>query len=139
LTSGLFTKNSNWQAKQSIPHITVTFYGDCVKTCEHFAPNFGYKRTGCCITTTHRLALPFSPGNVFPHPTWLSPPPPTFLFPRLKTKLKGHHFDTIGVIEAESRVVLNTFKDGHVEPRVINLGTRKKCQQIRRPGFDSRH
>jgi hypothetical protein len=26
-------KNSSWQAKQSIPHTTVTFYGDCVKMC----------------------------------------------------------------------------------------------------------
>jgi hypothetical protein len=25
---------------------------------------WGQKGTGCCITTTHRLTLPFSPGNV---------------------------------------------------------------------------
>jgi hypothetical protein len=30
---------------------------------EDFAPNFGDKRTGCCITTMHQLTLPFSPGN----------------------------------------------------------------------------
>jgi hypothetical protein len=29
----LFTKNSSWQAKQSIPHTTVTFSGDCAKLC----------------------------------------------------------------------------------------------------------
>jgi hypothetical protein len=34
-----------------------------LKMCEDFAPNFGDKRTGCCITT-HDLTLPFSPGNV---------------------------------------------------------------------------
>jgi hypothetical protein len=28
---GLFTKNLSWQAKQSILHTTVTFYGDCAK------------------------------------------------------------------------------------------------------------
>jgi hypothetical protein len=39
----LFTKNSSWQAKQSISHNTVTFYGDCVKICEDSAPNFGGK------------------------------------------------------------------------------------------------
>jgi hypothetical protein len=39
----LFTKNSSWQAKQSIPHTTLTFYGDCGKMCEHFAPNFDVK------------------------------------------------------------------------------------------------
>jgi hypothetical protein len=30
------------------------YYGDCTKKCEDFTPNFGDKRTGCCITT-----LPF--------------------------------------------------------------------------------
>jgi hypothetical protein len=30
------------------------------------------------------------------------------LFPRLKIKLKGHHFDTTDVIEAESQALLNT-------------------------------
>jgi hypothetical protein len=33
---------------------------------EDFALNFGDKRTGCCITTTHRLTLSFSPGNFLP-------------------------------------------------------------------------
>jgi hypothetical protein len=64
LTSrGLFTKNLSWLAKPSIPNTTVMFYGDCMKMCEDFAPNLGDKRTGCCITTTHHLTLPFSPGN----------------------------------------------------------------------------
>jgi hypothetical protein len=27
----LFSKNSSWQAKQSIPHTTVMFYDKCVK------------------------------------------------------------------------------------------------------------
>jgi hypothetical protein len=36
-----------------------------VKMCEDFTPNFGNKRTGCCITSTHHLTLPFSPGNFF--------------------------------------------------------------------------
>jgi hypothetical protein len=29
--------------------------------CEDFAPNLGDKRTGCCITTTYCLTLPFLP------------------------------------------------------------------------------
>jgi hypothetical protein len=29
--------------KQSILHTTVTVYGDCVKMCEDFPPNFGDK------------------------------------------------------------------------------------------------
>jgi hypothetical protein len=38
---------------------TVAFYDDCVEMCENFAPNFGDKKNGCCITTIHRLTLPF--------------------------------------------------------------------------------
>jgi hypothetical protein len=37
-------------------------------------------------------------------PTSIYPP---FLFPRLKAKQKGRHFDTVVVIESESQVVLN--------------------------------
>jgi hypothetical protein len=33
------------------------------------------------------------------------------LFPQLKIKLKGRHFDTIEVIKAESQAVLNTFTE----------------------------
>jgi hypothetical protein len=38
--------------------------------------------------------------------------PPTLLFfvSRLKLKLKGRHFDTIELIEAESQAALNTHK-----------------------------
>jgi hypothetical protein len=39
------------------------------------------------------------------------PPPYFLLFPRLKIKLKGHHFDTIEVMEAESQVLLNTLRE----------------------------
>jgi hypothetical protein len=49
----LFTKNSSWQAKQSILHTTMTFYGVCMKMCEDLALNSGNKRTGCYIMTTH--------------------------------------------------------------------------------------
>jgi hypothetical protein len=38
--------------------------------------------------------------------------PPYFsLFPQLKIILKGRHFDTIEVIEAESQAVLNTLTE----------------------------
>jgi hypothetical protein len=68
----LFTKNLSWQAKQSIPHTTVTFKSDCLKMCENLAPNFGDKGTGFCITTTYRLTLPSSLGNFWQKTTWLS-------------------------------------------------------------------
>jgi hypothetical protein len=76
LTSrGLSTKNSSWKAKQLILHTTVTFYGDCMKMFKDFASTFGDRSTGCSITTTHCLTLPFSPGILFlPKTTWLSSP-----------------------------------------------------------------
>jgi hypothetical protein len=44
--------------QQSILHNTVTFYSNGMKMFEDFTKNFGDKRTGCCITTAHRLILP---------------------------------------------------------------------------------
>jgi hypothetical protein len=43
--------------------------------------------------------------------TFVSHPPNVSLFPRLKIKLKGRHFDTIEMIEAESQAVLNTLTE----------------------------
>jgi hypothetical protein len=61
--------------------------------CKGFAPNFGNKRTRCCIMIMHHLTLPFSPGNFLananPHPTYF------FLFSQLKIKLRVCHFETI--------------------------------------------
>jgi hypothetical protein len=66
-------------AGQIVPHTTVSFYCGRVKICEDFAPDFGDKRTGRCITTTQS---PFSPGSFCPEATWLlSPTHPTFCFP----------------------------------------------------------
>jgi hypothetical protein len=48
----------------------------------------------------------------WPKTTWLwFPTHHNFLFPRLKIKLKGRHFDTTEVIEAESQAVLNTLAE----------------------------
>jgi flavin reductase (DIM6/NTAB) family NADH-FMN oxidoreductase RutF len=109
----MFIKDSSWQDKQSILHTPVTFYGECMKRCTGFAPNFGNKRTGYDIMTMHCLP---SPGNfitknvnVVPHSSFLPDfNPATFLFPQLKLKLKGCHFDTTDVVEAEGQAVLNT-------------------------------
>jgi hypothetical protein len=63
-----------------ISHITVTFHGDCMKICEDFVPNVGDTRTGCRITTMHRLTLSFSPRTFWPKTKWMSfTTPPTFL------------------------------------------------------------
>jgi hypothetical protein len=100
---GFFTKNSSWQAKQSFPHTTVSFYYDYVKMCEDFAPNFSDERTGCCITTPHRPTLSFSSENDFGRSNMtVVPHPHQFpLFPPLKTKLKDLHIGIIEVMEAE--------------------------------------
>jgi hypothetical protein len=108
---GMFKKNSFWQAKQSIPHTTVTFVCDCVKMGDDFVPNFGDKRTECCLTTTQPSHTFFSTikcrtesnMTLVPHPPY-SPdlaPCDFSLFPRLKIKMKGLHVDTIEVIEKE--------------------------------------
>jgi hypothetical protein len=80
---------------------------------EHFAPNFGDKRTGCCVTTTKRLTLLFHQGIFFTktNMTVVTHPPYASLFPRWKTKLKSRYFGTIEVIEAESQAVLNTLTE----------------------------
>jgi bisphosphoglycerate-independent phosphoglycerate mutase (AlkP superfamily) len=41
--NGIVHKEFVWKAKQSIHHTTVTFYDDCVKMCEDYAPDFGDK------------------------------------------------------------------------------------------------
>jgi hypothetical protein len=113
--------NSSWQARWSILHTTVMIYGDCVKMYENFTPNFGNKRTGCCITTMHHLIFHFSSEifltknnmTVVPHPPYFS------LIPQLKIKLKGHHFDIIEVIKAESREVLITLTEYNIQHKFL--------------------
>jgi hypothetical protein len=59
------------------------------------------------------LTLPFSPGifspknkmTIIPHTSYFTQ------FPRLKMNLRGCHFDTIEVIEAELQVVQNTLTE----------------------------
>jgi hypothetical protein len=53
----------------------------------------------------------FHQGIFYESNITLVPTHPTFLFPRFKIKLKGHHFDTTNVIEAESQAVLNILRE----------------------------
>jgi hypothetical protein len=60
-------------------------------------------------TTSHSL---FHQGLFYQNNMTVAPHPPYFsLFLRLKIKLKGRHFDTIEVIDAESQPLLNTFTE----------------------------
>jgi hypothetical protein len=49
-----------------------------------------------------------------PHPPYLS------LFPKLKIKLKGQHFDTAELIKAESQAVLNTITEHDLQDAFKN-------------------
>jgi hypothetical protein len=90
----------------------MTFYGNRLKICKDFTPNFGEKGTGFFITTMHSHTFPSSQRNFFTKNNMtIVPTHPTFLFPRFEIKLKGHHFEIIEVIEAESQAALNTLTD----------------------------
>jgi hypothetical protein len=106
--------------------------------CEDFAQNFGDKRTGCCITTTQRLTLPFY-REIFYQKQHNCRPPPTPLFsvPPVKIKLKGRHFDTTEVLEAESQAVLNSLTEHDFQDAFKN-GTSAGNGAYARKGTTSR-
>jgi hypothetical protein len=78
---GLLTRNSSWKAKQSIFYILLWLRFE-----------LWLRKTGCCITTTHHLTLPFHQG-IFDQKQHECHSPPTLLFSvsQLKIKLKGCH------------------------------------------------
>jgi hypothetical protein len=69
--------------------------------------------------------------TVVPHP------PHSYLFLRLKIKLKDRHFDTTEVIEAESPVVLNTLTE-HDFQDTFNNGRSTGNGEYWRKGTTSR-
>jgi hypothetical protein len=70
----------------------------------------------------HCLTLPFSPGNFFTRNdmTVISHPPYFSLYPQLKIKPIGLHFDRIDVIEADSLAVLNTLTEHDFQDALKN-------------------
>jgi hypothetical protein len=91
----LLTKNSYWQAKQSIPHITATFYGDCVKNVQRFRSELWRQNNWLLLhdnepSHTSFLNREFFAKNItaVPHPTY-SPdldPCDFCLFPAILTQ-----------------------------------------------------
>jgi hypothetical protein len=59
----------------------------------------------------HILTFPFSPVILTKNNMTLISTHLGFLFPRVKTKVKGHHFDTSDVIETGLQSVLNTIPE----------------------------
>jgi hypothetical protein len=101
--------------------------------CEDFAPSFGDKRIGCCNTLSHTSF--FITEFFLPKTTRLSSSThPTFLFPRLKIKLKGRHFDTVEVIEAELRAMLSTLTEHDFQKRLKKMAEALGTVQTRGRG-----
>jgi hypothetical protein len=102
-----FKENSSCYVKQSIMHITVTCYGNCLKMCEDFAQSFGSKELA--VASLQRTVSHFSSEGNFltKNNITVVALPPYFTQLQLKIKLKGRHFDIIMVVEAESQAMLN--------------------------------
>jgi hypothetical protein len=84
------------------------FHGNCVKMCEDFCPSFDGRNwllahdNAPSHTSFVARQLLSKIMTVVPHPL-------TSLILRLKLKLKGRHFHTIEVTDAESQAMLNIF------------------------------
>jgi histone-lysine N-methyltransferase SETMAR len=83
---------------------------------------FGATTTGSFIMTTCRATCPWKPQFVtnnnlviIPHPPYsLDLVPSDFaLFPKLKIKLKGWHFEIVSDIQRESQAVPNSIKENY--------------------------
>jgi hypothetical protein len=101
--------DASWQAEQSIAHTTVTFFRRLRENVRRLRPEIRRQRNWLL----HHYNAPshtsfFTTEFVTQNKTTVVLQPPYFsLFPRLKIKLNGRHFDITEVIEAESQAVLN--------------------------------
>jgi hypothetical protein len=87
--------------------------------------------------------------SIFTRELLTVPTHPTFQFPRLKIKLKGLHFDTTEVIEAESQAVMNTLTEHNFQDAFKNgrsdgngeceqRGTTMRMRVVCRPNASTR-
>jgi hypothetical protein len=81
---------------------------------------------------SHRLMLPFPPGNCLPKATTVGPHPPYFsLFPEFKINLKGCHFDTFRWSVQNGRWCWtpsqNTTSRMHLNKKAVALGMMNTC------------
>jgi hypothetical protein len=84
--------------------------GDLNRKFEH-APHCSFSTTMC--PPTRAWTTKFEPNNnmvIIPHPTYLALCD-FALFPKLKMKLKGQHFETVSDFQRESQAVLDSIKE----------------------------
>jgi len=114
----LCTRNLYLQNRQLITHFTKMSWNDFENGSSESERTL--QTTGCCTTITRQLTalsvrefLAKKNIPVLPHPPY-SPdlPPRDFsLFPKLKLKLKGHHFGTVENIQQTVTDDLNTLTE----------------------------
>jgi hypothetical protein len=81
------------------------------------------------LTKINMIVDPLPPPTHLTRLTW---PPVTFLFPWLKTKLKGHHFDTTVVNKTELQAVPNTFTEHDFQEHLKNGRNAGNCAYVRK-------
>ena len=110
----LCTKNLYLQDRQLIMPSTKMSWNDFENGSSESERTL--QTTGCCTTITRRLTLRFRFENFWrrkAHPPY-SPdlaPCDFYLFPKLKLKLKGHHFGTIENVQNVVPDELNTLTE----------------------------
>jgi hypothetical protein len=94
-------------------YYTVTVYGDCHENVRRLRPELWRQKNWLLHHDDAPSHTPFFTTEFLATNNMTVPPHPTYfsLFPRLKVKQKGRHFDTNEVIEAESQAVLNTLTE----------------------------
>jgi hypothetical protein len=110
------------QAKQSIPHITVTFLRRMRENLRRLRHELWRQKNWLLHHDKAPSHTPvFTRGfltknnmTIFLHAPYFS------LFPRFKTKLRGRHFDTAEVIEAEPQAVLNSLTEHYLQAALKN-------------------
>ena len=134
----MFTKNLLLLVKQLMLHSTSQFEtstGVCAKEATDQWRNntwlLHHDKAPAHAALLTRRFLTNNNMTVVPHPPY-SPdlaPSDFFLFPKLKMKLKGRIFQTLGEIQAASQAVLNTLRENDFQECFKNWQRRlDRCQ-----------
>ena len=134
----LFTNNLFLLVKQLMLNSTSKFRNVYGRMCEGSDLNSGGTTHGWSTMTMRQPMLPSWLDGFWPITTWLwchilptrpTLHPETFLFPKLKMKLKGRRFQTMEEIQAELQAVLNTLRENDFQECFKNWQRRwDRCQ-----------